>query len=63
VFRTAISTGSEYVFTGTYENLSPSDVNFGPIPSRRGFLEDNLYHEIFNVLFGLRHELGRAPRA
>jgi hypothetical protein len=44
---TMISTGSAYVSMGTYENLSPGDVNPGPIPSRRGLLEDSPYHVIW----------------
>jgi hypothetical protein len=26
--------------------LSPDDVNLGPVPSRRGFLEDSSYHVV-----------------
>jgi hypothetical protein len=50
VFCIAINTGSEDVSTRTYENLSSGDVNFGPVPSRSGLLEDSLYHEIWIVL-------------
>jgi hypothetical protein len=42
VSRTMISTGSEYVSTETYENIALIDVNFRPVISRCGFLEDNL---------------------
>jgi hypothetical protein len=30
-------------------NLSSGDVNFGPIPSRRGLLEGNPYHAIWTA--------------
>jgi hypothetical protein len=46
VSYTMISMGNEYVSIGTYENLSPGDVNPGPILSTCGLLEDNLYCEI-----------------
>jgi hypothetical protein len=49
VSHTAISMGSEYVSTGTYENLTVGDVNPGPVPSRRGLLEDSQYCEIWTV--------------
>jgi hypothetical protein len=54
VSHTMISTRSEYVSTGTYENLSSGDVNPGPVPSRCDLLEDSLYHEIWTTLFVMR---------
>jgi hypothetical protein len=62
VSHTMINMGSEYVSTGTYENLSPGDVNPGPMSSRRDLLEGSLYREIWSVLSALRLRLGRAPR-
>jgi hypothetical protein len=52
--HTTINTGSKYISTGTYENLSPSNVNPGPVSSRHGLLEGSLYREIWTVLSALR---------
>jgi hypothetical protein len=59
----AISMGSEYVSTRTYENLSAGDVNPGPISSWRGLHKGSLYREIWTGLSDLRLELGHTPRA
>jgi hypothetical protein len=41
--------------------LSPSDVNPGPVPSRRGLLEDSPYHAVgATVHYATSHD--RAPR-